>query len=83
MNLHLFIVIMNSHSCIILDIFLEVFDIQNKVPITNDQMTDNKDIAIVAVKADPLLSTAQALAVVGPRVFGYKFDYKPFMDTRL
>ena len=83
MNLHLFIVIMHSHSYIILGIFLKVFDIQNKVPITNEQMTDNKEIAIIAVKADPLLTTAKALAVVGPRVFGYKFDYKPFMDTKL
>jgi len=46
-------------------------------------MSDNKEIAIIAVKADPLLTTAKALAVFGPRVFGYKFDYKPFMDTEL
>ena len=58
-----------------------MFDVQSSTPLTNEQMSDNKEIAIIAVKADPLLTTAQALAVVGPRVFGYKFDYKPFMDT--
>ena len=46
-------------------------------------MTDNKEIAIIAVKADPLLTTKKALAVFGPRVFGYKFDYKPFMNAEL
>ena len=34
----------------------------------------------VAVPSPPLLRTAEALARVGPRAFGYGFDWRPISD---
>jgi len=34
-------------------------------------------VAVLALPAHPLLRTPEALAVVGPRAFGYDVDYVP------
>ena len=35
-------------------------------------------VVVVALKANHLLLTETALKVVGPRAFGFDFDYVPF-----
>ena len=37
-------------------------------------------IGVVALPSPPLLRTAEALAQVGPRAFGYDFDWRPIFD---
>jgi hypothetical protein len=37
-------------------------------------------IGVVALPSPPVLRTAEALARVGPRAFGYGFDHRPIFD---
>lgn len=35
-------------------------------------------VAVIALPADPIMTSPQGLAAVGPRAFGFDFDYRPF-----
>lgn len=47
-------------------------------PVTTEEVKYGIRVAVVAMAADPQLKTERALKIVGPRAFGYDFDYVSF-----
>ncbi len=56
---------------------ITVLEQETGVPITTENLRYGQRVSVFAIEAPPLLRTPQALAVVGPRAFGYDCDYKP------
>ena len=52
-----------------------ILDAATARPYFTDELRFGLPIAVVALPATPLLRTAAALAVVGPRAFGYDLEY--------
>lgn len=46
-------------------------------PITTELLRYGQRVAVVGIPCHPLLATPAALAVVGPRAFGYDLEYAP------
>lgn len=46
-------------------------------PITTELLRYGQRVAVIGVPCHPMLSTPEALAVVGPRAFGYELDFQP------
>jgi DUF917 family protein len=46
-------------------------------PITTELLRYGQRVSVVGIPCHPLLATPEALAVVGPRAFGYDLPYKP------
>jgi hypothetical protein len=49
-------------------------------PIGTELLRYGYRVAVLALPAHPLLRTPEALAVVGPRAFGYDVEYVPLAD---
>ena len=45
-------------------------------PITTELLRYGQRVAVVGIPCHPMLSTPEALAVVGPRAFGYDLEYR-------
>ena len=58
-----------------------VLDLDKGEPITTEEVKFGIRVAVVAMAADPQLTTRRALEVVGPRAFDYNFDYVPYNST--
>ena len=58
--------------------YIIVIDSERGEPITTEEVKYGIRVAVVAMAADPQLKTETALKVVGPRAFGYDFDYTSF-----
>lgn len=75
---------LNSFTCKLLyisnHIYLVVLDSERGEPITTEEVKYGIRVAVVAMAADPQLKTERALKVVGPRAFGYDFDYISFVN---
>ena len=69
-----------GYSCSVL--FYIVLDSENGEPIANEELKYGVKVAVIVLEANPLMKTKKALKVVGPKAFGYEFDYIPFMDTK-
>ena len=46
-------------------------------PITTELLRYGQRVSVVGIRCHPLLSTPEALAVVGPGAFGYEVEYRP------
>ena len=46
-------------------------------PYSTEELRYGLRVAVISLPAPPKLTTHQALAVVGPRAFGYDMDYHP------
>ena len=46
-------------------------------PIGTELLRYGYRVAVLALPAHPLLRTPEALAVIGPRAFGYDIEYRP------
>ena len=57
-----------------------ILDAATGRPYFTDELRFGLQVAAVALPATPLLRTPEALAVVGPRAFGYDLDYAPLSD---
>lgn len=55
-----------------------VIDSDRGEPVTTEEVKYGIRVAVVAMAADPQLKTERALKIVGPRAFGYDFDYVSF-----
>ena len=66
--------------CTICKLYFIVLDSERGEPITTEEVKYGIRVAVVAMTADPQLKTERALKVVGPRAFGYEFDYKSFVN---
>jgi DUF917 family protein len=59
---------------------ITVIDEENAQAIGTEVLRYGQRVAVVALPADPIMTSAQGLAVVGPRAFGFDFDYRPFAE---
>ncbi len=57
-----------------------ILDAETARPFFTDELRFGLPIAVIALPCTPLLRTEPALAVVGPRAFGYDLDYVPLCD---
>ncbi len=57
-----------------------ILDADTARPYFTDELRFGLPIAVVALPCTPLLRSERALAVVGPRAFGYDLDYAPLGD---
>ncbi|MBB4633157.1 DUF917 domain-containing protein [Sphingosinicella soli] len=56
---------------------ISVVDSDTLTPITSDAIRYGQRVKVIALSAPLLMRSARALASVGPRAFGYAFDYRP------
>jgi DUF917 family protein len=54
-----------------------VVDSETAAPVTTEVLRYGLRVTVLGIPAPPLLRTPEALAVVGPRAFGYDDDYAP------
>jgi len=52
-------------------------DLESGEAITTEVLRFGLRVAVIGLPCHPLLRTPQALAVIGPRAFGYEIDYRP------
>lgn len=58
-----------------------IVDADTGDPITTELLRYGFRVKVLGIPCDPLLQTPQALAVVGPRAFGYDLDYIPLAES--
>ena len=54
-----------------------LLDLENGQPITTEQIRYGFRVIVFALPADPQWRTEAGIGLVGPRYFGYDFDYRP------
>ncbi|MBM4424181.1 MAG: DUF917 domain-containing protein [Chloroflexi bacterium] len=54
-----------------------IVDAESGRPISTEETRYGLRVAVLGLPATPLFRTPEALAVVGPRAFGYDLDYQP------
>lgn len=54
-----------------------ILDFQTKMPITTEKLKFGQRVSVVAFPCDGKWRMDKGLALVGPRAFGYDFDYTP------
>ncbi|MEM3191786.1 MAG: DUF917 domain-containing protein [Thermoplasmata archaeon] len=56
---------------------IEVVRRKDAEPITNTNLAEGDEVSIIGMKANPLFRTDEGLKVLGPRYFGFDYDYVP------
>lgn len=59
---------------------ITVLDEETAEAIGTEVLRYGQRVAVVALPADPIMTSREGLAVVGPRAFGFDFDYTPFTE---
>jgi uncharacterized protein len=54
-----------------------IVDSETAAPVTTEVLRYGLRVIVLGIPAPPLLRTPTALAVVGPRAFGYDVEYAP------
>ena len=57
-----------------------ILDRESGEPITTEGVRYGQRVKVVAVSAAPIMRTPEALAVFGPRMFGFDEDFTPIED---
>ena len=57
---------------------IAILDAASGQAITSESLTFGLRVCVVALPCDPVWKTPKGLALVGPRYFGYEFDYSEF-----
>lgn len=60
---------------------ISVLDEESAEAIGTEVLRYGQRVAVVALPADPIMTSAEGLDVVGPRAFGFDFDYTPFSEA--
>lgn len=60
-----------------------IVDSETGRPIGTEEQRYGLRVAVLAIPCSPLLRTGGSLARMGPRAFGYDFDYVPFGTARV
>jgi uncharacterized protein len=60
---------------------IAVLDSEDAKPITTEEIRHGFRVTVIGLPCDPRWRTEAGLALVGPRYFGYEFDYVP-VETR-
>ena len=58
-----------------------IVDCETATPVTTEVLRYGLRVTVLGIPAPPLLRTPEALAVVGPRAFGYDAAYAPLGGT--
>jgi len=66
----------NSVIATSLDI-ISVVDLKTGDPIANPNLKEGDEIAVIALKARPQFRNSKGIGILGPRHFGFDFDYVP------
>ena len=56
---------------------ISVLDLESGLPITTEGLRYGNRALVLASPCDPKWRTPEGLKLVGPRYFGYDFDYAP------
>lgn len=56
---------------------IAILEIETSTPITSESLAYGLRVAILGLPSPSIWQTEKGLELVGPRSFGYKFDYKP------
>lgn len=56
---------------------ITLVEAESGIPITSDLARPGLRVSVVGMQSSPLLRSPEALAVVGPRAFGYELDFIP------
>ena len=56
---------------------ITILDRETGEPLTAEMLAYGQRVKVVAYAADPMLRRPEALEVMGPRQFGFDFDYQP------
>lgn len=54
-----------------------IVDTLTAAPVTTEVLRYGLRVTVLGIPAPPLLKTTEALAVIGPRAFGYDVEYAP------
>ncbi len=57
-----------------------IVDSETGRPISTEEIRYGLRVTVLGIPCSPLLRTPEALAVIGPRAFGYTVDYQPLGD---
>lgn len=57
---------------------ISVVDAESGEAIGTEVLRYGQRVAVMALPADPIMTSPEGLAAVGPRAFGFDFDYIPF-----
>jgi len=60
-----------------------VLDSETADAIVTERIRYGQRVTVIAFACDPIWRTEKGIATVGPRAFGYDFDYKPVEDLAL
>ena len=60
---------------------IAVLDSEDAKPITTEEIRYGFRVTVIGLPCDPRWRTEAGLQLVGPRYFGYEFDYVP-VETR-
>ena len=59
---------------------ISVIDDESGEPIINPKIKPGGKVAVLVTKAKPIFRSKKGIEVLGPRHFGYDFDYIPIED---
>lgn len=68
----------DGHVLVTTPDLLIVLDQETAEPITTEELRYGLRVTVLAAPCDPRWRTPEGLALVGPRAFGYDYDYVPF-----
>jgi DUF917 family protein len=57
-----------------------ILDSESAEPITTEELRYGQRVKVMAVQVPPIMRTPEALAVWGPRTFGFDVDYVPMAE---
>ena len=57
-----------------------VLDTEGGIPCTNTILLEGAKVGVVGARANAKLRTAKALALLGPRHYGFDLDYAPIEE---
>jgi DUF917 family protein len=59
-----------------------ILDAETAEPITTEELRYGQRVRVMAVTVPPIMRTPEALAVWGPRTFGFDVDYSPMPGAK-
>ncbi len=65
----------NEHAVAMVPDLICIVASDDAEPITTEMLRYVQRVVVIGIQCHPLLSTPEALAVVGPRAFGYDLEF--------
>jgi uncharacterized protein len=73
------ILVARRHGCIAATVpdIITVVDSESAEPLPAERLTYGQRVHVIGYSADPKIRSPEAVAVMGPRAFGFDFDFVP------